>query len=145
MIWSVDGSVSWTNPEAGWHWSKWILHEFPPFLCRGNSWQRLSGAAETLVMVPKRLWWLLDTEYDQAKVPPYNGNDPQPSPGESKSPSAFTPLVITKYKTRGRKRYKQGTTRNFLHSFPLSGTPVVQSYWAWNCSGAKKITKENNT
>ena len=21
--------------------------------------------------------------------------------------------------------------RNFLHSFPLSGTPVVQSYWAW--------------
>ena len=35
------------------------------------------------------------------------------------------------YETRERKGYKRGTAQNFLHSFPLSGTPVVQSYWAW--------------
>ena len=35
------------------------------------------------------------------------------------------------HKTGERKGYKRGTARNFLHSFPLSGTPVVQSYWAW--------------
>ena len=35
-----------------------------------------------------------------------------------------------KYKTRERKGYERGTARNFLHSFPLSGAPVVQSYWA---------------
>ena len=28
-------------------------------------------------------------------------------------------------------RYERGTARNFLHSFPLSGALVVQSYWAW--------------
>ena len=38
------------------------------------------------------------------------------------------------YKTRERKGYNRGTARNFLHSFPLSGTPVVQSYWAWMIS-----------
>ena len=32
------------------------------------------------------------------------------------------------YKTRERKGYERGTARNFLQSFPLSGTPVVQSY-----------------
>ena len=45
----------------------------------------------------------------------------------------FPPLCPceTKHKTRGRKGCKRGTTRNFLHSFPLSGSPVVQSFWAW--------------
>ena len=27
-----------------------------------------------------------DTEYDRAKVPPYNGNDPPPAPGRLKAP-----------------------------------------------------------
>ena len=36
----------------------------------------------------------------------------------------------TKYKTRERKGYERGTA--LLQSFPLSGAPVVQSYWAWN-------------
>ena len=30
--------------------------------------------------------------------------------------------------TRECKGYERGTERNFLHSFPLSGTAVVQSY-----------------
>ena len=46
----------------------------------------------------------IDTEYDRAKVPPYNGNYPK-----------------KKNKTRGCKGWERGTTRNFLHSFPLSG------------------------
>ena len=71
----------------------------------------------------------LDTEYDRAKVPQYNGSDPVPL--EVDKPFWFHPYQ-TKYKTRGRKGCEQAMTRNFLHSFPLSCTPVVQSYWAWS-------------
>ena len=68
---------------------------------------------------------IFDTEYDRAKVPPYNGNDPPPAPGSLKR-SLFPPL-LNNVETRERKGYERGTARNFLHSFPLSGTPVVQS------------------
>ena len=34
----------------------------------------------------------LDTEYDRAKVPPYNGNDPPPAPGNLKA-LLFPPLL----------------------------------------------------
>ena len=34
----------------------------------------------------------IDTEYDRAKVPPYNGNDPPPAPGSLKAP-LFPPLL----------------------------------------------------
>ena len=59
----------------------------------------------------------IDTEYDRAKVPPYNGNDPPPAPGS---------LKTLMYKTRERKGYKRGTARNFLHSFPLSEQTTKQ-------------------
>ena len=72
---------------------------------------------------------VFDTEYDRAKVPPYNGNDPPPAPGSLKAP-LFPPL-LNNVQTRERKGYERGTARNFLHSFPSSGAPVVQSYWAW--------------
>ena len=52
-----------------------------------------------------------------------------PSPGSLKA--LLLQTLLEMYKTRGRKRCKWGTTRNFLHSFPLSGTPVVHSCWAW--------------
>ena len=65
----------------------------------------------------------LDTEYDRAKVPPHNGNS-------LKAP-LLQPL-LNNVQSRERKGYRRGTARNFLHSFSLSGTPVVQSYWAWN-------------
>ena len=52
-----------------------------------------------------------------------------PGPGSLKALLLFT-LFNKKYKTRERKGYERGTARNFLHSFPLSGTAVVQSYWA---------------
>ena len=35
---------------------------------------------------------LLDTEYDRAKVPPYNGDDPPPAPGSLNAP-LFPPLL----------------------------------------------------
>ena len=38
-----------------------------------------------------------------------------------------------KYKTRERKGYKRGTAQNFLHSFPLSGTPVVHIGHGYFC------------
>ena len=34
----------------------------------------------------------------------------------------------TRCQTRGRKGRERGTARNFIHSFPFSGTPVVESY-----------------
>ena len=40
--------------------------------------------------------------------------------------------------------YKRGTARNFLHSFPLSGTPVVQSYWAWKIQVPEKVLRVTN-
>ena len=64
----------------------------------------------------------LDTKYDRLKVPPYNGNDPPPAPGSPKG-LLFPSLSNTVE--------NKGTARNFLHSFPLSGAPVVQSYCAW--------------
>ena len=39
-----------------------------------------------------------------------------------------------------RKGYKRGTARNLLHSFPLSGTPVVQSYWTWSWGPPERRT-----
>ena len=41
------------------------------------------------------------------------------------------PPLLNNVRTRERKGYERGTARNFRHSFPSSGTPVVQSYWAW--------------
>ena len=69
----------------------------------------------------------IDAEYDRAKAPPYNGNDPRPPPGSLKALSASTP---TKQSTkqgdaRGASEVRLGTSSN--HSFPLSGAPVVQS------------------
>ena len=77
---------------------------------------------------------IFDTEYDRAKVPPYNGNDPRPAPGSLKAP--LLPPLLNNVQTRECKGCKQGTARNFLHSFPLSSAPVVQSYWAWIFSWA---------
>ena len=68
----------------------------------------------------------IDTEYDRAKVPPYNGNDPPPALGSLKV--LLFPPLLNNVQTRERKGYKRGTARNFLHSFPLSGAPVVQSF-----------------
>ena len=46
-------------------------------------------------------------------------------------PAPLLPSLLKNVQTRERKGYERGTARNFLQSFPLSGTPVVQSYWAW--------------
>ena len=47
------------------------------------------------------------------------------------------------YKTRERKGYERGTAQNFLHSFPLPSTPVVQSYWAWTCHPSVSVLRGN--
>ena len=52
-----------------------------------------------------------------------------PFPGSLKA-LLFPPPSNKKYKGRGRQGCERGTTRNFLQSFPLSSTPVVQSYWS---------------
>ena len=53
----------------------------------------------------------------------------RPVPGSLKAP--LLPPLFNNVQTRERKGYRRGTARNFLHSFPLSGAPVVQSYWEW--------------
>ena len=49
-----------------------------------------------------------------------------PTPGSLKA--HLLPPLLNNVQTRERKGYKRGTARNFLQSFPLSGTLVVQSY-----------------
>ena len=49
-----------------------------------------------------------------------------PAPGSLKA--LLFPPILDNVQTRDRKGYKRGTARNFLQSFPLFGTPVVQSY-----------------
>ena len=48
-----------------------------------------------------------DTEYDRAKVPPYNGNDPPPAPGSLKR--SLFPTLLNEVQNKGtqgvRARY----------------------------------------
>ena len=50
---------------------------------------------------------LLDTEYDRANVPPYNGNDPPPAPGSLKR--SLFPTLLNEVENKGtqwvRARY----------------------------------------
>ena len=64
---------------------------------------------------------ILDTEYDRAKVPPYNGNDPCPSPGSLKA-LLFPPLLMNKVLNKGTQGV-QVIYDTELPPFPLSGTP----------------------
>ena len=41
----------------------------------------------------------IDTEYDRAKVPPYNGNDPLPAPGSLKA--LLLPALLDKVQNKG--------------------------------------------
>ena len=49
----------------------------------------------------------VDTEYDRAKVPPYNGNDPPPAPGSLKR--FLFPTLLNEVQNKGtqgvRARY----------------------------------------
>ena len=71
---------------------------------------------------------ILDTEYDRGRFSRTIEMIPA-LPWQSKRPSV--PPLLNKHKTRGCKECERGASRNFLHSFPLSSIPVVQSYWAW--------------
>ena len=74
-----------------------------------------------------------DTEYEWAKVPPT-----MEVIGSLKAllcPPLLTQGTDPRYRIRGHKECERVAERNFLHSFPLSGTPVVHSYWAWIDSG----------
>ena len=48
-----------------------------------------------------------------------------PTPGSLKA--LLLPPLLNNVQTRERKGYRRGAARNFLHLFPLSSTPVVQS------------------
>ena len=52
-----------------------------------------------------------------------------PAPGSLKR--SLFPTLWKWGQIRGCEGYARGTTRYFLQKFPLSGTPVVQSYRAW--------------
>ena len=66
----------------------------------------------------------LDTEYDRAKVPPYNGNDPPP--GSLKAP-LFPPL-LTKVQDKGTQRVRtryDAELPPFIAIVRQAGRPVI--------------------
>ena len=85
----------------------------------------------------------LSTEYLWPKVPPYNGHA---RPWWSKSPSVSTPIK-QKNKQGNARGTREVRAQNFLHSFPLSGTPVVLSHWAWilGPAGLRKLRTVSGT
>ena len=46
-------------------------------------------------------WRMIDTEYDRAKVPPYNGSDPPPAPGRLKA--LLFPPLLNKVQSKGMR------------------------------------------
>ena len=85
---------------------------------------------------PDSLWICLffspqkkvDTKYDWAKGPPYNGSDPLPSPGSLKA-LLFPPLV-----NEVQNKGTQGVQARYDAELPPFISIVWQpgqSYWAW--------------
>ena len=113
----------------------WRTHKIKAHIFRGKfrSILREKIRASKKYFVPAEFTESLlsfDTEYDRAKVPPYNGNDPPPAPGSLKAP-LFPPLV-NEVQNKGTQGVRARYGAELPQSFPLSGTPVVQSYWAWS-------------
>ena len=110
------------TPNSGWE--KWILTKetWFPFVRGWRSWKL---QWEQLLPQPGSSYrnWMWPGEGSTA---PWKWSPP--SPGSLK-PLLF-PHLLNKAQRRERKGRNRGTTRSFLHSFPLSGTPDVQSYWA---------------
>ena len=79
-----------------------------------------------------------DTEIWPGQGPSIPWKWSPPSPGSLKAILLFS-------RTRGCEGRERGTTRNFLHSFPLSGTLVVQSYCAWILFSKGNLTKRQNS
>ena len=68
----------------------------------------------------------LDTEYDRAKVPPYNGNDPPPTPG-SLTALLFPPL-LNEEQNKGTQREQArygGELPPFISIVRCPGRPVI--------------------
>ena len=67
-----------------------------------------------------------DTEYDRAKVPLHNGNDPPPVPRSLKSPSVSTPIEQSRKQgdAMGASEVRRGTSSNHFH-FPAPSRPVI--------------------
>ena len=64
---------------------------------------------------PKREFFrIFGTEYDRAKVPPYNGNDPPPAPGNLKA-LLFPPASVNKVQNKGT----QGVRARYDAELPL--------------------------
>ena len=69
---------------------------------------------------------VLDTEYDRAKVPPYNGNDPPPAPGSLKR--SLFPTLLNEVQNKGT----QGVRARYGAELPpiisivrYAGRPVI--------------------
>ena len=69
---------------------------------------------------------LLDTEYDRAKVPPYNGNDPPPAPGSLKT-LLFPPLFnnVENKGTQGVRARYGAELPPFISIVRYPGRPVI--------------------
>ena len=76
---------------------------------------------------------LVDTEYDRAKVPPHNGNDPPPAPGSLKALLFATPIKQSTKQgnARGTSEVRRGTSSNHFHCpVPRSSSHIGPRYWS---------------
>ena len=90
---------------------------FPRFRGPDRSFTRMSAG----IFGPK-----LDTEYDWAKVPPYNGNDPPPAPGSLKA-LLFPPLLnnVENKRTQGVRTRYGAEIPPFISIVRYPGRPII--------------------
>ena len=74
---------------------------------------------------------IFETEYDRAKVPPYNGNDPPPGPGGLKR--SLFPTLLNEVQNKGTQgvRARYGAELPPIISIVRYGRPVILGMEIW--------------
>ena len=82
--------------------------------------KKTNKQTETTCQTPPKL---VDTEYDRANVPPYNGNDPPPAPGSLKR--SLFPTLLNEVQNKGTQGVRRGTSSNHFSIVRYPGRPVI--------------------
>ena len=81
---------------------------------------------------PGHICFFIDTEYDRAKVPPYNGNDPPPAPGSLKA--LLFPPLLNEVQNKGTQGVHSEVPRgnpsiHFHCPVPRSSSHIGHGFW----------------